>query len=141
MAFEGARVYRSDAQAIAEAWTAIDFDTERYDTDNMWEGVSRPDRFYINTAGKYLFVLCVGFTFHATGNRSLLLKLNDTTNIAMVNDKALAAGGNILIVSTIWDCSQDDFVNALATQESGGALNIIASLNICPEFMAQRLDA
>lgn len=140
MAFEGARVYRSDNQEIGGGWTAIDFDTERWDTDNMWEGVSRPDRLYINTAGKYLFVLCVAWAFHATGNRSLLLRLNDTTNIAMVNDQALAAGGNVIIVSTIWDCSVDDFVSALATQDSGDGLDIVASLQISPEFMAQRLD-
>lgn len=142
MAFEGARAYRSTNFSVPHAtWTKIDLNAERWDTDSMWEGVSRPDRLYINTAGKYLFVLNISWLAHATGNRMIGLYLNDNTWIGLCNDKALAAGGNAMIVSTIWDCSVDDFVSARAYQESGDALDILASAQISPEFMAQRLDA
>lgn len=142
MAFEGARAYRStDFSVPNDSWTAIDLSAERWDTDNMWEGVSRPDRLYVNTAGKYLFVLLVSWYGDVNGNRMIGLYLNDTTWIGLSNDKALAAGGNSMIVSSIWDCSVDDFVSARAWQDSGDALNILTSAQISPEFMAQRLDA
>lgn len=57
------RVYDSDnAQTLNNATTvALAYDTELYDTDNMW-AIGSPSRFTINTAGVYHLFGCVSLT-------------------------------------------------------------------------------
>lgn len=54
---QGARARRTTDQNIASGGAvAIVFDTEDYDNDGMWEGVTNPDRVTIQTSGIYLVI-------------------------------------------------------------------------------------
>ncbi len=63
----------------ATTYTAIDFDTEVYDTDNLHESVTNPSRITIVTAGKYMFNAGLRMTEPITGNVLLELRHNNST--------------------------------------------------------------
>lgn len=49
------RVQRTSTSAALATSDPIPFNSEVYDTDGMWEGVTNPSRITANTAGVYLF--------------------------------------------------------------------------------------
>lgn len=51
----GCRVYRSTVQSVNDSTnTAMSYDTEEYDTDACWEGITNPTKLVARTAGYYL---------------------------------------------------------------------------------------
>lgn len=64
------RLSKSANQLITNAtWTALTYDQETYDTDNMHSLSVSPTRITVNTPGLYLLTANVIFVPNATGNR------------------------------------------------------------------------
>lgn len=128
------RVFHNADQLIGDAArTILTFNSERFDTDGMHDGVN-PTRLTATTGGKYLIIAHIQWDVNAVGRRNLRILLNGVTDIATDNRDALAVDQNQMI-STLYDLSATDFVEVDVWQNSGGNLNVETQANWSPEFM------
>lgn len=134
----GCKVYHSMEQSIAHnVNTVLLFNSERFDTDNLYTPAAS-GRLTCNTAGVYLIGGTVAFALNSTGARQIFLALNGITPIASEVVAATNSGPTVLTLSTIYALSVGDFVQLLAYQNSGAALNAINGY-ASPEFYMYRL--
>ena len=137
MTNEGARVYHNAAQTIANnTGTTLAFNSERYDTDVIHDTTTNNSRLTCKTAGKYLITVNLWWASSAVGDRSLCIKLNGTTHIAIVRNTGTIRGQ---VNTTIYDLAVNDYVEVIVLQTSGGVLDVQLESNFSPEFMMQRL--
>ena len=138
-----ARAFHSTTQSIPNnTSTALNFNSERFDTDVIHDNATNNERLTCKTAGLYLITANIGFAANATGVRAILLQLNGTTFIASINGPNNGASASRrLEVSTLYQLAVNDFVTVLAFQDSGGSLNTEQVANITPEFSMVRLGA
>jgi hypothetical protein len=137
---EGARVYNSLFQTIATAtWTAITFDSERYDTDSIHSTVSNTSRLTCQTDGKYIISGNVAWVAQATGDRRLEIYLNGSTTIAREGGNVPGGSAFVQSITTIYNLSATDYVELRVLQTTGGNLNVLAIGNYSPEFSIQRI--
>lgn len=140
--FVGARVYHDANQSIANnTITSLALNTERFDTDAFHDAVTNNSRLTVpaGKAGKYLIIGNVAFAANATGQRQVRILLNGATVIARTVDAGTIAGDGTFILSTIYDLAEADYVELQAYQTSGGALNVVATAAVSPEFMLTKL--
>lgn len=140
------RVFHNANQSITTATlTALAFNSERYDTvggvaSNQHDTVTNNSRLTCRYAGIYDISASVEFAANATGERDVRIRLNGTTYIGFQREPT-----NTASFSTIVNCTTDyqlavnDYVECVVFQESGGALNVVASSNWSPEFMMKRV--
>lgn len=135
-----ARVYNSAALSIPNGLvTALTFNSERYDTDNIHSTSSNTSRLTATTAGTYLIIANVSFASNTTGERVCRIRLNGTTTIGNVAAAPVTGDSTTQSVSTQYALAAGDYVEVEAFQTSGGALNVEANANYSPEFSMIRL--
>src|SRR4029077_8017961 len=131
-------LYRTTAQSIANATpTAMAFDNERFDTDNIHDNVTNNSRLTCRTAGKYLITGFIPYGGNATGIRQCNIVLNGGGGIylSLSGQTALTAADNCyLSTSAIADLIVGDYVELQAYQSSGGALATTATATLSPTF-------
>jgi len=131
---ECARVYNSENLTIPNiTYTALTFDSERFDTDGIHSVVADTSRLTCKTAGKYQITINIGWDDNSSGRRILRLTLNDTTMIAQVEYPITAY--LVQFLTTLWDMNVDDYVEAFVYQNSGSNRTVLASSARSPEFM------
>ncbi len=137
----GARVYNSVAQAIPTGTpTAVTFDTERYDTDTIHEGVTNPSRLTCRTAGKYLIGIALQLdNLIANKHFCVILKLNGTTEICARTRYNVGAEPPYLGMNAVYDLAVTDYVETIVDHDNGNDRNILSVAAKTPEFWMQRL--
>ena len=134
----GARVYNSAIQAIPNtSWTALTFNSERYDTDSIHSLTANTDRLTCKTAGKYLIHGQVSTEANAAGQRYLRIYLNGTTRIAQISLQSVILANTLLSITTVYRLAVDDYVTFEVYQDSGVELDSIVNAGYTPEFMMQ----
>lgn len=119
---EAARVSLGAAQSLASATlTAIEFDTEEFDTDGLWT-VSSPTRLTITLDGVYVISGRVLFA-PAGGNRIVQIDANGTTTLTKNQVPGVSSATWSLPVATVAELSASDFVELMAQQNSAGSLD------------------
>lgn len=122
-----ARVRSSGNQSITTAtFTALTFDTEDFDIWDLHESVTHPTRLTIPATlpGIWIVRATVTFAANATGMRAIEIRENGSQVISGPSACfALASGTTAIGVVTSFTFSAGDYVEALAYQDSGGALN------------------
>jgi len=115
------KVTKSLSQSITSGdYTALTFDTETFDTDNMHDNTTNPTRLTVNTAGLYIIEATVASQSFASGTLVCTLLLNGTTAIGYNGINDLNNGDpNYLEISTIYNLSQGDYIELFASQDSG----------------------
>jgi len=137
----GARVYNSADQAIPNAtWTALTFDSERYDTDTIHSTSSNTSRLTCKTAGKYLIHAQVQWEGNADSTRYVSIKHSSGWHIGREIATGFTATGFIMSVQTVFDLAVDEYVELELWQGSGVSLDAKAEGQITPEFMMQRIE-
>lgn len=136
----GARVYRTAALSVADdILTYVPFDAERYDTDNIHDNVTNPDRLTCKTAGVYIITASVGFDVNDIGSRMAEIHHSGLAkNIVTGRTPAYATVYTHLCLATVCYMDVDDYVRLRVMQDSGGALDLMAFPN-CSEFAIQRI--
>jgi len=135
-----ARVYHSASQTVGHASnTALQFDSERFDTDSIHDPVTNNTRLTVPVAGKYLIVGQVRFASNLSGERSLAIRLNGTTELAALVVDAVNGDITEMIVTTIHELAASDYVELMAYHNSGGDLSVVAAANRSPEFSIVRV--
>jgi hypothetical protein len=139
----GARVYNTANLSINNATdTALTFNSERWDTDGLHSTVSNTSRLTCTRAGKYAITGHVEFAANATGGRQVFLRLNGATDIGRVAyTSASATIPSRMIPHAEYDLEVGDYVELYVTQNSGGALNVVAAAQRSPEFEMQLISA
>lgn len=137
---KSARVYHDVDQSIPDGVnTALSFNSERWDTDDIHNTVTNNNRLTCNTAGKYLLIGQIVFAIDANGNRGIVIRLNGVTSLARIKQVGVARIPPALVVSTIYDLSVGDYVELLGFQTSGDVLDVSSTGNYSPEFMMHRI--
>lgn len=135
------RVYNSASISLTSgAYTALTFNSERFDTDTMHSTVSNQSRITFTTAGLYAFGGNVSFAANATGLRALGIRMGGATYLSSQQVPSLgASAATELETHGIYAFTAGQYIELLAAQFSGGALNALAGPNYSPEFWAARI--
>lgn len=131
-----AKAHRDATQTLGDsAWTAVQFDTEKWDTDTIFSSTQN-ERFNINTPGKYLCTFTAEFKGSSAGTfRGVAIQV-DSTGILDTNEGARALNNaddfiNVqygLSVSDVFSLTSTQFVCFLMIQNSGGNLDTSTEL-------------
>jgi hypothetical protein len=145
----GCWVYRNTTTAFnTSSATYPAFNTEVYDTDNMWEGVTHPDRVTINTPGKYMLMGAVSFS--TAGGSSTWMSCFEVTLAATgtvylgedLRNQAPSAT-NYAVFCAVYNFAQGDFVRCYNYQTSGTNLTLNAGSAAAPMrqgLIIQKID-
>lgn len=123
----GCRVRNSTSPSISNGTdTQLTFDTELFDTDNMHDTVTNTGRITVKTPGIYVITANINWNTSSVGSRTIRLKVNGTSFIAIQEAKAEdeAVLGNGQVVTSIWQANVGDYFEVWVRQNSGGALSI-----------------
>lgn len=138
---EGCTVYHSADQSIANgANTTLAFDTEQGDTDAIHDVATNNSRLTCKTAGTYLIIAQVTFSYSSASNKRHLVRiyLNGATFIARAEE--VGTGGNPCPVAVAsYQLAVNDYVETVAYQDTGGALNALGGSVDLTSFSMQRI--
>lgn len=137
---EGCRAYNTANISIANnTVTALTFDTERFDPYSMFALTG--SQIVIVRTGRYNLGGVIEFDDAAGGYRELCVRLNGTTNLVATNKLPNGAGvaNDKMNVACDYEFVAGDFIELTVFQNSGGALNVIATGNSSPEFWCCRI--
>lgn len=139
--FSGAHVYHNANQSIANAsLVALAFNSERYDTDTYHDTATNNSRLTAPTTNKYRVGGGATYAASASGSRrELWIRKNGTTTLA--RDGRPPTGGSVdcsVTVSWEGELAAGDYVELLAVQDSGGALNVLVLADYSPQFWIAR---
>ena len=140
---DACRTYNSAAIAIPNnAWTALTFNSERFDYGSLHSLVANTGRITFPAAGVYVVNASLAFATNATGFRAGQINHDSTTgspSIAQARFNA-AADLTIMSISAIFEFEADDYIILNVYQNSGGDLNITTDgIELSPEFSAARV--
>lgn len=125
---DSVNVFNSTTKSVPTSTnTALGFDSENYDSNNLHSTVSNTSRLTIQTTGKYSIFGQVKWQSQTdTGYRGLTVMLNGVTPLAEVdtpNINGIKVNQN---VNTQYKLNAGDYLELVVFQNSGGALNAMA---------------
>jgi hypothetical protein len=141
--FAGCSLYMSSDQTINNAtYTAINFNSENFDTDAFHSTSSNTSRITIPSGkgGYYLISGNVSFNGNATGERIGALYKNGSLVADMVSTAASTAISKAFPISFTINAAVADYLELFAWQNSGGTLGVSGGITECT-FQATYLGA
>lgn len=117
-------------------FTALTFDTVRYDPFVLWSAGSNT-RFTVPTnfpAGVWLIGGHADFAANVTGKRYIGIRLNGATFLGGQEFLAGASNARKNHISTEYRLIPGDYVELVVWQDSGGALTVDTTAGASPEF-------
>lgn len=138
-----ARVYHVSDQTINNnTTTVLSFDTERFDNGPAFHDTSSNNsRLTIPVDGVYLVICNIIWKSNSNGSRMLELIVNGGTIIATSLIPPCTGQTTNQIVSTIWNFTASQYVQARVLQDSGGTLDVARFDARSPEFMIAMLGS
>lgn len=137
------RVYDDAAQTLTSSGTLypIAFAHERWDGFAMHDTSTNNSRITLPVAGWYMICGDVAFAANATGSRSVFIRADGTAYIGGVTIDAVSEASRIteISVSTVYYFSAGAYVEVVARQVSGGALDTYIVAEHSPEFAVIRI--
>ena len=125
------RAYHNANQSLTHATlTALAMNSEREDTDLMHDNVTNNTRITFKTAGRYVVTAQILWASNATGERALHLRLNGAVFIGGHSQTPVNGSSTAMSVTTQYKFAANDYIELMAFQASGGALNVLASDNV-----------
>ena len=133
-----ARVYNNANISVPDStWTALNFNSEVFDTDGMHSSVTNTDRLTVVTPGTYLIGGQLAFAANGAGIRGIEIFLNGATVIGEVNDIPVGTGNwRMAIAPTLYQLIAGDYLQLRAYQTSGGDLYVNYYAAYSPVFWA-----
>lgn len=112
----------------------LTFNSEHYDLDGIHDTGS-PSHLTAQAFGAYLIGGHVRFSANSTGHRSLTIRINGTVYIASESRAAAASpAATDISIMTSYVLSEGDYAELVATQSSGGNLDVVFGASYSPEF-------
>lgn len=145
-AVSGCRVYNSANESITSGtWTTLTFNSERFDlhddaASTFHSTGANTGRITIPSGrtGYYVIGAHAEFANNTTGRRGIRI-VHSVGSTVVAQHLEEASGGALdqsLGVVTLYKLQATEYVTAEVFQNSGGALNVLASGNYSPEFWA-----
>ncbi|MGH7747998.1 MAG: hypothetical protein ACREQ5_25040, partial [Candidatus Dormibacteria bacterium] len=120
-----ARVYSSANQSTANSTdTVLAFDSSTFDTNTFHSNSTNNSRMTIRLAGLYSIEAQVSFASNSTGVRYVVFAKNGTNNLAYIASPAVSGDRTTVHVYTLASLAVNDYIEVVANQSSGGALNV-----------------
>lgn len=139
---QGCEVYSSVNISLTH-WvhTALNFNSEYYDNDNIHSTTTNSSRLTCNTSGKYLIIVNIMFTNtpDVKGFMQVQIRLNGDKYLGGSCGQPISTYWIILSASTICDLAVNDYIEAVAYQDTNSSLNILAVAKNSPNIMIQRI--
>lgn len=134
-------VRRTATQSIATATdTAVIWQASIVGYGDMWDASTNPERITIDAPGTYDIRATVAFAANATGARVLKIRVNGTTDIdGDRSDSPSGSQATLLHVSRVYPLVAGDYVEIVANQSSGGALDIAFDTHRAPHVSVARI--
>lgn len=130
----GAQARRTTALSITSgAFPVVTFDAEDYDSGTIHDLSTNTSRLTAPTDGLYVITANVAFASNATGDRKAYLCINSAgtivgaTIIAAVSQRAASADITAFPITKTHYMTAGQYVELFVSQDSGGALNLLAS--------------
>jgi hypothetical protein len=121
-------IYHSTTQSLTNSTeTAVLFDTEDFDTGTMHDTGSNTSRITNGTGLtiKLLLTATVSFASNATGSRAIRFRKGGSTAVSgWSRTTGLSGDPSDVTLSAIVSLAASEYVELIAIQSSGGALNI-----------------
>jgi hypothetical protein len=131
---DACRVYNSVNLTIANSTdTALTFDSELFDTNNLHSTTTNTSRLTAQTAGIYVVFATVEWQGSATGVRSIYFRLNGTTKVAWLEEPTNSDVPRQTL-STVLALNVNDYLEVVVGQNSSASLSIIAATQYSPHF-------
>jgi hypothetical protein len=128
--FVGAQVTNTSAQSISNgAYTALNFQSEIYDTDGFHDNATNNTRLTIPTGkgGKYLLTCQANFASNSSGFRAIaIMKNGSASQIAYANSNPISGSSFTYAFSCVVSAVATDYFEMNVYQSSGGSLNVNA---------------
>lgn len=130
---------RTTSQSIANSFgESVQWTSEDLDTDNGHSTVTNMQRYTVQSEGIYYLTAIVPFTGNASGRRDAYFRLNGDINrrwgqMTLYPGSAGASAELCVAIAAHMKLVVGDFVEVIAFQTSGGALNVVSS-NQDPRF-------
>lgn len=122
----GLTISANQSIAVSGTLQAISWDVEGSPADvNAMHSAGSPTRLTATKAGLYLLAGGVEFLSNATGFRRLQWRFGGATFGAAINNTPITGVNTHMTVTQLWQAALNDYAELMATQTSGGALNII----------------
>lgn len=142
--FSGVHVTTTSAQTLTNATsTALEFDSEVFDTDTYHDNVTNNTRLTAPTTGYYQATGAARFSASDVGARNLEIRVNGTDRYSAVSLSPNEDGTNsssAVTFATLY-LQAGDYVELMATQTSGGNLDTLASSSQTqPRFTLYKLE-
>lgn len=130
-----AQVYNSANISIPNATdTALTFDTEEWDTDTIHSTVSNTSRLTATTAGRYLVWFMVEWAANVNA-KTLKIRHGGTTVRALLELTPTSGGAVFRMMGIAFvNLAAGEYIELMARQDSGGAININAVASLSPYF-------
>ena len=111
--------------------TAITFNAEEFDTDGFHDNSTNNSRITIPSGkgGKYLIIAQVSFATSSVGNRAVSINLNGANTINFIQHAPSPTFGYRGSAMAILNLSAADYIEVIASQISGGSLNVSFGAN------------
>jgi hypothetical protein len=134
------RAYNSADQSISNATNvAVALNSENHDSDDIHDNSTNNTRLTAKTAGYYTVSGGITFASNSTGTRSVSIRKGGSTYIAAISQAASASGGTYIGVDTQFYLGANEYVELMAYQNSGGALNVLRISDHSPFFAMARV--
>lgn len=135
------RIYNSaNISLTSGVVTALTFDTETMDDGGMHSTSVNTSRITVPSdgAGWYSIGGCVRFAANSTGYREIKITLNGSIDIHVSRVPNSGATDDVRVtIHTEYPLAVGDYVELNATQNSGGALNVLGGFAYSPMFYAK----
>ena len=139
-----ARAYNNANIAIAYAtWTALTFNAERYDNDDIHHGSINTGRLTCKTAGVYSIFATAGFEAIVGGDYHMILRLNGSTILSQkVFPNCIGGHAVGMDLGSQYKLAVNDYVEVQVywwCSGCSGSKNILYTAEYSPEFMMARI--
>jgi len=140
------RAFHSANQSITSATaTALAFNSDRFDqasnaSDTMHDTVTNNSRLTCRYAGVYLIWANVEWAASTAGTRTI--NIRHSTGSTAIGVSSIQSPTSTTLrqqAMTIYSMAVNDYVECVVTQDTGGALNVLATGNYSPEFAMVRV--
>lgn len=126
--YVGAQVTNTSAQSISNGtYTAINFQTEVFDTDGFHDNSTNNTRLTIpaGKGGKYLITGQANFASNSSGFRAIaIMKNGSASQIAYANAVPISGSSFTFAFSCVVSAVATDYYEMNVYQSSGGSLNV-----------------
>lgn len=133
-------VQQSVVQSVpASTWTVLTFTSELLDSDGMHSTATNTGRLTAVTAGWYLVAAQYGWGSHASSTRRIVgVRKNGGSAPTEGRSDTLSWGGSngSVGITTMVQMSVGDYIEVVAYQDSGGALDTATSADLRSAFTA-----